>query len=258
MGVKHKRNSEQKEVSKSPPKRCTGLVSDSRAFFFHKPETPTLITFNSPEERENFSRRIAQRIGIDTGKYNVLNIHQIGIDVPVRYVFEELLHWDEDSTCWPNHIAEVVRQDGKLEHIQIYLMGKKKYPLGMKSFLGIKCIPLFKLDALTFLHMPQPLDYDNARYLLYECSGGYPIGFFALYVRSSIAEQNEKESSQLFMLVSFNFYGREDVSERHILNRIWKKVHNRVTSNVMNRVKQLCEWRFDKIQNGIEDVQNDN
>ena len=96
--------------------------------------------------------------------------------------------------------------------------------------------------------MPDPDEFDNARYLLYDCSGGYPIGIFSMYVRSSIAEQHEVEPTQLFLVVGFNFYGRENWSRKRIINRTWEGVHNRVTANVMNRFKQLCEWRFEKIR----------
>ena len=78
---------------------------------------------------------------------------------------------------------------------------------------------------------------DNARFLLYECSGGYPIGIFTIYVRSSIANQQETEQSQLFMMVGFNFYGKENWSKANLFNRIWESIHDR-------------EWRFEKIKHG--------
>jgi hypothetical protein len=237
----------------SPPKRSKNLFSDISAFFFHKPGIPTLIRYNSEEERENYSLRIMQRLGISVDRYTVLNIHKIGVDAPSRYVFEELLQWDGDSTCWPNHLAEVERQNGELEHIRIYMMGKRKYPFAFKeSFLGLKYIPLFNVDAIRIQSVPKPSDFDNARYLLYECSGGYPIGIFSIYTRSSIASQNEQEQTQLFMVVGFNFYGKKQFRGSGMMNRVWEKIHNRVTANTMNRFKQLCEWRFQKIQAGIK------
>ena len=240
-------------VKKNPPSRSRGIFSDIWIFFLHKPMVPTLIRFDSKSEREYYSQRIIQRLGISVDKYTVLNIHKIGIEAPVRYVFKELLNWNGDSTCWPNHIAEVERINNRLEHIRIFLLGKRKYPFGFKnSFLGLKFIPLFNLDELKFQRRPNPLGFDNARYLLYKCSGGYPIGIFAIYTRSSIADQQEKEQTQLFMVVGFNFYGRENLPVTRIINRIWEKIHNRVTANVMNRFKQLCEWRFQKIQEGLE------
>ncbi|MCP4217260.1 MAG: hypothetical protein GY765_21630 [bacterium] len=220
----------------TPPKRSKWLLSDIRAFFLHKPDIPTLIRFDNEEERQNYSHRIMQRLNINVDKYNVLNIHKIGVAAPPIYIYEELLQWDGTSTCWPNHIAAVDLVNGDLEHMRIFMLGLKRFP------------PLFKMDALRLQHLPNPTEVDNARYLLYECHGGYPIGIFSIYVRSSITDQNEKEQSQLFMMVGFNFYGREDISQTHIINRLWEKIHNRVTANIMNRLKQLCEWRFDKLR----------
>jgi hypothetical protein len=235
---------------KNPPERSHGILSDIRSFFFHRPDIPTLIKFSGEAERENYSHRIMQRIEIDVTKYSVLNIHRIGIHVPVRYVFEELLHWDGDSTCWPNHIAAVDRLGGRLENIQIFLLGRRKYPLGLKNgIFGLKYIPLFSLDAMKFQYTPGPSD-DNARYLLYDSSGGYPIGIFTMYARSAITTQGEIEQTQLFLAVGFNFYGKEHRSNINIVNKIWEKLHNRVTANVLNRFKQLCEWRFQRILDG--------
>lgn len=39
-------------------------------------------------------------------------------------------------------------------------------------------------------------------------------------------------------------HGRKDWPDWSPLQRIWEFVHHRVTTNVLNRVKQLCEWRF--------------
>ena len=224
-----------------------GILADIKNFFLKKPTIQTLINFKSCAERENYTQRILQRLGISVADYAVLNIHQIGINAPARYVYEELLKWDGDSTCWPNHIATVDRINGSLENIHIFLFGQEKYPFGFKKgFLGLKYIPLFDLRALRFQHVPDPSDFDNARYLLYSCRGGYPIGIFSIYVRSSIAEQNEAERTQLFLMVGFNFYGKKGWIETQLLNKIWEMIHNRITANLMNRFKQLCEWRLVK------------
>jgi len=222
---------------KAPPEKSRSIISDIRFFIFHKPAVRTLIQFSNKAEREDYSHRIIQRTGIDVTKYSVLNIHRIGIEVPVRYVFEELLSWDGDSTCWPNHIATVDRLDGQLEKIQIFLLGLKKFK------------PLFNLNAIKFQHLPGCSD-DNARYLLFDSSGGYPIGIFAMYVRSPIAEHKELGQTQLFFAVGFNFYGKVQRSNIRIVNKVWEKIHNRVTSNVLNRLKQLSEWRFQRLQDG--------
>ena len=98
--------------------------------------------------------------------------------------------------------------------------------------------------------MPETADFDNARYLLYECGGGYPIGVSALYVRSSIAGRDETAQTQLFFMVGFNFYGNRNWSKPGIVSRTWEAIHNRVTANVLNRCKQLCEWHFGEIRKG--------
>lgn len=237
--------------AKAPPRRSTGLLSDLKVFFLRRPAISTLMEFATPDERINYSHRIMQRLGIDVDRYAILNIHKIGIEAPARYVFEELLRWDGDSTCWPNHLATVDRVDDRLEHIRIFPLGWRRYPLGFrKSLFGLRFIPLFNLNAVRFQHLPGWSDIDNARYLLYESDGGYPIGIFAMYVRSSIARADEPEPSQMFMVVGFNFYGKRDWSRGHRIMRLWEAVHNRVTANIMNRFKQLCEWRFEKVQAG--------
>ena len=236
----------------SPPPRSKGLLSDIRCFLLNKPEIPTLITFKSESERLDYSQRIIQRIGIHVSDFTILNIHKIGINIPEKNVFDELLNWDGDSTYWPNHIAKVVRMDNRLENIQICSFGFTENVFGLKNnFLIRKFVPLFNLKAIRFQLVPD-LDLENARYLLYECSGGYPIGIFCMYVRSSIAERNEVEPSQLYFAVSFNFYGRKDLSEKKIINRTWEYIHNRAAANIINRFKQLCEWRFEKYnQDGV-------
>jgi len=222
-----------------------GAWSDIRDFLLHTPPVPTLIEFASEEEREDYSHRILQRVGLSVSGYAVLNLHRIGIEAPVRYVFEELLTWDAESTYWPNHLARVERVDGRLEHIEIFLFGRRKplFGIGNGAF-GLDLIPLFRMDALEIARRPDPTNFDNARYLLYRCSGGYPIGIFAIYVRSPIAARGEPEQTQVFFAVGFNFYGKEDWPETHIINSIWERVHNRATANILNKLKELCEGSF--------------
>ena len=229
-----------------PPSRSWGIISDIWYFFVKKPPEKTLIKFKSDDDREDYNKRIIQRFGIDPDKYSVLNIHKIGVEAPPSYVFDELLRWNGDSTCWPNHIAKIDLVDNKIENIRVLLFGRKSYPFGYKkSFLGLKLLPLFNMNAIRIKKVPDPFDFDNARYLLYDCTGGYPIGIFFMYVRSSIEEMDEKNQSQLFLTVGFNFYGKSDWSTRFkLINWIWQKVHNRVTSNVVARIKQLAEWRL--------------
>jgi hypothetical protein len=234
-----------------PPNKSKGLLSDIKNFILHKPDIPTLIKFKSEAERKDYRYRILQRLGIEVDNYKIFNIHKIGIDAPAKHIFEELLKWSGDSSCWPNHIAKVVKVDNQLENLLIYLFGWTKFPSWYKeSMLGRTLIPLFKLNAITIKKIPDSDGLDNARYLLYKSSGGYPIGVFSMYVRSSIEEQQETELSQLFLVVGFNFYGKENWSERKLINRLWEGIHDRVTSNVLCRFKQLSEWQFEKFQNG--------
>ncbi|MEI8114770.1 MAG: hypothetical protein WCI54_14130 [Bacteroidia bacterium] len=237
----------------APPSRSNGLFSDFGNFLWNKPKIKTLIKFTSTEKREEYNQRILQRVGKGVDRYSILNVNQIGIEAPVSYVFNELLNWNGDSTCWPNHIAKVERIGESIEKIRILPFGWKKYPFGFKkNFFGISFIPLFHLNSIRIKRFPDAFDFDNARYLLYRCSGGYPIGIFLMYVRSSIADMGETEQSQLFFSVGFNFYGKESRSNRSIVNRIWEGIHNRVTANVLNRIKQLSEWRIEKMEAGID------
>jgi len=221
-------------------------LCDLKNYFFNSPRIKTLLGHKSPEEKESISQRILQRIGISVNEYSVLNVHKIGIDVPVKYVFEELLQWDGTSNYWPNQLARVKRINGSLEKIVIYTLGIERITLGGLLVEGIKFKPLFNMSALKFQYTTPPSDTDNARYLLYKCSGGYPIGIFALYVRSSIAEQNETEKTQLFSLVAFNFYGKKSWFYSNIINPVWEKIHNRATNNIMNRMKKEFEYKFNK------------
>jgi len=202
----------------------------------------TLVEHQDSDARTTIGKSILQRTGVDVQNYKMLNLHRIGIDAPASYVFDELLRWNGDSICWPNHIARVVLQNNKLEQIKIYLFGISKRIFGFSPF------HLFDLSSIRIQKIPVLADSDNARYLLYECKGGYPIGVFSIYVRSSISDRGEKEMSQLFMMVSFNFYGKKR-KRFNLFNMIWEKIHNRVTSNIVYRLKQLCEWKFENFVN---------
>jgi hypothetical protein len=91
---------------------------------------------------------------------------------------------------------------------------------------------------------------DNARYLLYRCSGGYPLGVFAIYVRSSIAVQQEVEPTQVFFLVSFDFFGRKSWLAARALRPFWALLHDRVTGHFLSRFKDHCEERFRQVRHG--------
>ena len=230
--------------------KVKGLIVNIYNFLLHNPKDNTLIKFKTTAERLEYNERIMQRIGINTNRFSVLNIHQIGINAPVHYIFDELMHWSGDSTYWPNYIAKVDRIKNDLKKIRILPFGWKKYPFPFrKSFFGLRLIPLFKLKALKIKSNPDIFDSDNARYLLYQCSGGYPIGIFAMYARSSIREIGETTDSQLIVGVSFNFYGKKKWQEkRKLINTLWEWLHNRVTANVLNRLKNLSEGRITQLE----------
>jgi hypothetical protein len=236
--------------TKKPPLISKGIITDILYFFLRKPKYPTWIKFNSSEERYDYNHRVIQRIGIDTNQYSIFNINKIGIEAPVSHIFNELMHFNGNPSCWPNHIAKVDRINNNLENVRILPFGWKSYPFKfMKSFFGLPLIPLFLLNAIRVKNTPDNFDFDNARYLLYECSGGYPIGILAIYVRSSISELGETSKSQLIFGVGFNFFGKQKWQEkRKFVSVIWEWVHNRVTANVLNRIKQLSEWRIETIQ----------
>lgn len=243
-----------KQNSIAPPTRSRNVFTDIWYFLLKRPKSKTLIRFRTKDQRQNYNERILQRFGIESDEYSVLNIHQIGVDTPVSYMFNELLHWDGDSTCWPNHIARVDRVDNQLEDIRILLFGKTKHPMGLDCILKwTNLIPLFRLKVRNFKKNPDGFDFDNARYLLYDCSGGYPIGFFVMYVRSPIADMGEVYPSQLFFIVGFNFYGKKNFDRIHFIHKIWQAIHNRVTTNVLNRMKQLGEWRLEHIKEKYQD-----
>ncbi|MBK7174350.1 MAG: hypothetical protein IPH84_14215 [Bacteroidales bacterium] len=234
-------------TDKHPPSKSNGIWGDLRYFFIQNPAESTLVKFSNEEKRREYSSSILQRTGMEVDKFRVLNIHKIGIDVPATFVFEELLKWNGDSSCWPNHIARVTLKDGELKTIKVNLFGLPSDPFRPgKGLLRIQLLHLFNLNAIKIQRTPEPYDFDNARYLLYECCGGYPIGVFSMYLRSAIPERGEKEVSQLFILVGFNFYGSRSLTRVNFIHKTWEAIHNRATAHILNRFKQLCEWRFQK------------
>lgn len=236
-------------MNKQPPSKSTGIFSDIRYFFLDKPEVKTVIRFQSEEEKLLYSESILQRTGIGVDMFKMLNIHRIGIETPSVFVFDELLKWNGDSSCWPNHIAKVTLKDEQLEDVKVNLFGWPADPFNHKGFAGIQLFHLFNLHAIKIQRIPDPFDFDNARFLLYKCSGGYPIGVFLMYVRTSIPERGETEMSQLFMMVSFNFYGNKTLTKINVISKTWQAIHNRATTHILNRFKQLIEWRFEKFIN---------
>lgn len=222
-----------------------GILADIRDYLIHRPAVPTRVEFTSRSEREDYSSRIMQRLDISVEGYAILNIHRIGVGAPVTFVFEQLQTWSATAPWWPNSIAKLESRDRSLKRLRVYFLGRKRHLFGLKfPFFGLNVIPLFKMNVMTVRAVPEPLDVDNARYMLYRCSGGYPVGIVVVYVRSPIAGQRETDQTQVFFAVGFNFYGKENWPENHLINTIWETIHNRVTANVLHRFKDECETRF--------------
>ena len=239
------------------PARRGGFFSDLGTFFLPRPASSTLIEFPTIREREDYSHRIMQRLGVNVSRYAVLNIHRIGIDAPVSYVFEEVVNWEEGLPCWPNSVATLEPVGGNPGTVEVRLLGGlRRFSHFMRRLFGPGFGRLFTLTALKCQDFPDPANFDNARYLFFECSGGYPIGIGAIYVRSPIAERGETKQSQFFLAVGFNFYGRQDWPRIGIINRIWEAIHNRVTGNVLNEFKRICEARCRRRLEGLLKAQS--
>lgn len=233
------------------PQPGAGVLSDLVHYILHRPAQRTLVAADSNEQRKELERRILQRLGIDVAPYAVLNLHRIGVEAPVPSVFEELQTWDITETCWPRHLAALERVDGRVACVRAYPLGRRESLFGVPNgFLGLDFIPLFQLDLIALRDSPSPLDADDTRFLLYACSGGYPIGVFGVLVRSSIASLGEREQSQVFFLVSFDFWGRKHSRRVRLVRPVWERIHNRATGNILNRFKALCEARFQQRTDG--------
>lgn len=227
------------------------LLSDLRHFFWRRPAERTLIPVSQDDVREDYTQRIAQRVGIDVSQYSVLNIHHIGIDAPVRFVFEEIQRWRGDSPYWPNHVATLEIEEGRPEDVRVVALGRSLGGWLFRVSSG-QLGTLFEMHARTVRRVPADSDLDNARYFLWDCSGGYPIGIFSVFARSPIAERGEVEPTQLFFAVGFNPHGRQFLSGIRPVRRTWELIHNRVTGNVLNRFKRLCEAEFASTLEGLE------
>ena len=235
--------------STTAPDVTRSLPADIRAYFVHRGSTPTLVDFHSDEVRKEYTRRIAQRVGIDVSQYSVLNIHRIGIDAPVRYVFEEIVRWRGDSPYWPNHVATLQIEEGRSRDVRVVLLGQSIGGL-LASLTAGGVGTLFRMHLRTARSVPGNADLDNARYFLWDCTGGYPIGIFSVFARSAIAARGEVEPTQLFFAVGFNPHGKRILSGIRPVRRTWEAIHNRVTSNVLNRFKLLCEADFEAEREG--------
>jgi hypothetical protein len=228
------------------------ILGDVRLYFMRRPAISTLVRLDQGEVRLEYAQRIAQRVGIDVTQYSVLNIHRVGIDAPVRYVFDEIIHWRGDAPYWPNHVATPHNEDSRPEEVRVVVFGRS---IGgwLESVTRTRLATLFEMHARTVRHVPADSDLDNARYFLWDCRGGYPIGIFSIFARSPIAALGEIEQTQLFFAVGFNPHGRRFLSSIRPVRRTWEVIHNRVTGNVLNRFKSQCEKQFQATREGASD-----
>ena len=236
----------------SSPAESSGLVSDVTGFVFHRPEVTTHVAVESDSWREDYTLRIAQRTGVDVSVYSILNIHRIGIDAPVEVVFEEVERWNGGSYTWPDHIATIEEIPGEKDGFRVVVLGHTGVVRWLRKRLGRQFGTLFRATVAEARRVPNAQDLDNARFFLWNCSGGYPIGVFSIFVRSSIPERGENESTQVFFAVGFNPFGRAFLGRIGPVRTAWQFVHDSVTSNVLNRFKRQCEDSFRDLQRGIE------
>ena len=228
----------------------SSLVSDATGFVLHRPEIPTHVAVESDSWREDYTLRIARRTGVDVSVYSILNIHRIGIDAPVEVVFEEVERWNGGSYTWPDHIATIEEIRDEPDGFRVIFLGHTAIIRWLRKRLGPQFGMLFRATVVEARRVPNVQDLDNARFFLWNCSGGYPIGVFSIFVRSAIPERGETEPTQMFFAVGFDPYGRASLARIGPVRTVWKFVHDSVTSNVLNRFKRLCEDSFRDLQQG--------
>lgn len=187
------------------PPQSESVLSDIARFLLRRPQHEALIRFDTPAKRKEFSQRVTQRLDISIEPYAARNIHKTGIDGPGGYSFEELLGWNRDSVFRSNRLACVTHLEGTRDHVRIHVFGLEKlFAFGKDGSGGIRLPALFGMDKVRVNRTPQTADVDNARSRFYECTGGYPIGKFLMYARSSIAEQQDEDAGQFSFMVAFN------------------------------------------------------
>jgi hypothetical protein len=215
--------------------RTQGLWADLTGYVLRRPARPTRVPLPTVARRGDYDDRILQRLGIRVHDYSVLNIHRVGIEAPTALVWETVTRWRPDGGYWPNTLARAEFARHLPRHVEILLLGH---------------IPLFQLDFLRWQTTPGPTDVDNARYLIYRCRGGYPMGVLSIYVRSRIEAEDEVEPTQLFFVVSFDFFGRKNWLNARLARPLWEAIHNRVTGHSLIRFKAHCEAGFAAVQTG--------
>ena len=234
----------------SRPAEPSSLVSDVTGFVFHRPEFSTHVAVESDSWRKDYTLRIAQRTGVDVSVFSILNIHRIGIDAPVEVVFEEVEQWNGGSACWPDHLAMIEAIPGEQDGFRVVLFGHMRIMRWLRKHLGSQFGTLFRATVAEARRVPNLQDVDNARFFLWNCSGGYPIGVFSIFVRSAIPERGEAEPTHVFFAVGFNPFGHAFLGRIGPIRTAWQAVHDSVTSNVLNRFKHQCEDSFRDLQLG--------
>jgi hypothetical protein len=226
----------------SLPANSTSALSDVLNFVVHRPSIPTQVSMESDTWREDYTRRIAERTGVDVSVYSILNIHRIGIEAPVETVFDEVERWEGGSACWPDHLATIEELPGEQGGFRVVLLGRASVMRWLRSRLGSEFGTLFVAKVAEARRVPDSRDTESARFFLWNCSGGYPIGVFSIFARSRIAGRGEVEPTHLFFAVGFNPYGIRTLGRiGWPFRATWQLIHDRVTSNVLNRFKRICE-----------------
>ena len=234
----------------SSPEESSSLVSDVAGFVLQRPEIATPVAVESDSWREDYTLRIAQRTGVDVSVYSILNIHRIGIDAAVEVVFEEVERWNGGSYTWPDHIATIEEIPDEPDGFRVIFLGHTAIIRWLRKRLGPQFGMLFRATVVEARRVPNVQDLDNARFFLWNCSGGYPIGVFSIFVRSAIPERGEAEPTQVFFAVGFNPFGHAFLGRIGLIRTAWQAVHDSVTSNVLNRFKRQCEDSFRDLQQG--------
>lgn len=213
-------------MSYSSP-RPRGLRSDLLGFLLERPTEQTRVDLSLPSRRDFYRHRILQRLGVNVADHEVISIHRIGIEAPADFVWTEFSRPDPDPDFWPSRLARICWHGEGADHGKILL-------------LGLPFAPLFRLDLVRRQETPPPTDVDGTRYALYRCSGGYPVGTFSVHVRSRIVAEGEVEPTQMFFIVAFDFFGRKHWLGTRVIRPVWESIHNRVTTQVLNRFKARC------------------
>jgi len=235
------------------PSTIRNIWADVATYVLRKPPVRTHVSLRTPDERDDYDARILQRLNIRVSDYAVLNIHRVGIDAPVAFVADMIGQWRPEGGYWPNHLARAVFGANQANHVEVFLLGRTQPIFGLpRRLFGLDYIPLFQLDIIRRQRVPLPSDVDNARYVLYRCSGGYPMGVFSMYIRSNIPAQHERERTQLFFVVSFDFFGKKNWLGAWAVRPLWESMHNRVTAHTLTRFKAHCERAFVRLQAGMD------